>query len=215
MQPREATETRTIEATGKGVVRAKPDAAVLKLGVTTQAEKPAEAVDQNAKLMTKVIKAVKAQNIPESAIQTSELQLDRVTKWDEDTQTDVLVGYRATNVITVRTPVGTAVAVFDAGVAAGANTAGGLAFTVTDEEKFRRDALTQATKAAIEEADAVAKALGVALGTPTRAQVVESTEPPLYEQHFMGMDHELAATPIIPGQLEITAHVRVVVAIKG
>ncbi|MDC0666482.1 SIMPL domain-containing protein [Nannocystis radixulma] len=214
MQPREATDTRTIEATGKGVVRAKPDVAVLKLGVTTQAEKPAEAVDQNAKRMSKVIAAVKAQGIPDTAIQTSELQLDRVTKWDEDLQTDVLVGYRATNVITVRSPVDTAVKVFDAGVAAGANTAGGLAFAVDDEKKYRREALAQATKVAVEDIEAVAKALGVNLDAVVQAEVMEATEPPLYESQFFAMDHELAATPIVPGQLEITSRVRVRYTIK-
>ncbi|MBZ5709910.1 SIMPL domain-containing protein [Nannocystis pusilla] len=215
MQPREATDTRTIEATGKGVVRAKPDLAVLKLGVTTQAEQPAEAVDQNAKRMSKVIAAVKAQGIPDTAIQTSELQLDRVTKWDEDLQTDVLVGYRATNVITVRSPVDTAVKVFDAGVAAGANTAGGLAFAVNDEKKYRREALAQATKVAVEDIEAVAKALGVNLAAVVQAEVVEAIEPPLYESQFFAMDHELAATPIVPGQLEITSRVRVRYTIKA
>jgi uncharacterized protein len=214
MQPREHIETKMIEATGSSVVRAKPDAAKLRLGVTTQAEKPADAVKENAERMTKVIAAVKAQKIPESAIQTSELQLEPVTKWDEDLQTDLVVGYRATNIVTVQTPVERAVAVYDSGVAAGVNTASGLAFIVADEKKYRRESIALATKVAVEEIDAVAKALGTTLDGPLQAQVVDESRPPIYDYNFMAPEKLGASTPIIPGQLEIATRVRVVYAIK-
>lgn len=204
-----------IEAIGNSVVRAEPDAAVLRLGVTTQAEEPAEAVQQNAEKMAKVIAAVKKQKIDESAIQTADLQLESVTKWDEDSQTEILVGYRATNVIQVTAPIDRAVAVYDAGVKAGVNTAGGLRFVVTDDKKYRREGLAQATKAAIDEIHAVAKALGTKLDGPLVAEVMEVVPPPLIDYHFAAADEIGAATPIIPGRVEITSRVRVVYEIKA
>lgn len=207
--------TKTIEATGSSVVRAEPDAAILRLGVTTQAKQPAEAVQENAERMVKVIAAVKQQKIPESAIQTADLQLEAVTKWDEDTQTEILVGYRATNVISVTAPVARAVAVYDAGVSAGVNTASGLRFVVNDDKKYRREGLGQATKLAIDEIHTVAKALGALLDGPLMAQVIEDMPPPLPEYHFAAADELGAATPIIPGRIEITSRVRVIYAVKG
>ncbi|MCY0987781.1 SIMPL domain-containing protein [Nannocystis sp. ILAH1] len=215
MQPREFVNTKKIEAIGNSVVRAEPDAAVLRLGVTTQAELPAEAVQQNADRMVKVIAAVKKQKIPESAIQTAELQLESVTKWDEDSQTEILVGYRATNVITVTTPIGKAVAVYDTSVAAGVNTASGLRYVVDDDKKYRREGLAQATKMAIDEIHTVAKALGTKLDGPLMAEVMEVVPPPLIEYHFAAADEIGAATPIIPGRVEITSRVRVIYEIKA
>jgi hypothetical protein len=208
-------ETKKIEATGSAVVRAEPDAAILRLGVTTQAEHPAEAVEQNAEKMAKVIAAVKQQQIDEAAIQTADLQLESVTKWDEDTQTEILVGYRATNVISVTAPIDKAVAVYDAGVAAGANTAGGLRFIVHDDKKYRRDGLGQATKVAIDEIHTVAKALGTKIEGPLMAEVLEEVPPPLIDYHFSAAEEVGAATPIIPGRIEITSRVRVVYEIKA
>lgn len=215
MQPREFVNTKKIEAIGSSVVRAEPDAAVLRLGVTTKAEQPAEAVQQNAERMAKVIAAVKKQKIPESAIQTAELQLESVTKWDEDSQTEILVGYRATNVITVTTPVDRAVAVYDNSVAAGVNTASGLRFVVEDDKKYRREGLAQATKMAIDEIHTVAKALGTKLDGPLMAEVMEIVPPPLIDYQFAAADKIGAATPIIPGRVEITSRVRVVYEIKA
>ena len=183
--------------------------------MTTQAKQPAEAVQENAERMVKVIAAVKQQKIPESAIQTADLQLEAVTKWDEDTQTEILVGYRATNVISVTAPVARAVAVYDAGVSAGVNTASGLRFVVNDDKKYRREGLAQATKLAIDEIHTVAKALGALLDGPLMAQVIEDMPPPLPEYHFAAADELGAATPIIPGRIEITSRVRVIYAVKG
>ena len=44
---------------------------------------------------------------------------------------------------------------------------------------------------------------------------MEAIEPPFYESQFFAMDHEVAATPIVPGQLEITSRVRVRYTIKA
>lgn len=205
------SETRTIEATGRSVVRARPDVAVLELAVVTEAKKPGEAVQENAARMTKVIAAVKAQKIPESAIQTSALRLQPLYKWDEGQQIHFLAGYVATNAITVYTPVDTAGSVYDAGVEAGANGAGGIVFTVTDDRKYRREALAQATKQAVEEIHAVAKALGAGLAGPMQAQVLFDSQPQPYQ---LSLEKAAADTPVMPGRVEIGARVRVTYTIK-
>jgi uncharacterized protein YggE len=206
------SETRTIEATGRGVVRAKPDVAVLELAVVTEAKKPADAIEENAARMNQVIEAVRAQKIPESAIQTSTLRLQPLYKWNEDAQNHFLVGYLATNAITVRAPIDAAGPVYDAGVTAGANGAGGILFTVTDDRKYRREALSLATKHAVEEIHAVAKTLGAHLSGPMQAQVLFDSQPQPYQ---LALEKAAASdTPVMPGRVEISARVRVVYTIK-
>lgn len=206
------SEHRTIEATGLGVVRVAPEVAILHLGVTTDAKKPAEAVAKNAERMTKVIEAVKALKIPESAIQTRSLQLQPILKWDAGENKQILLGYRADNGITVHTPIDRAGEVYDSGVTAGANTAGGIRFTVQDDTKQRREALVLATKHAIDEIHTIAKALGNPLLGPLQAQVMQESGPRPYE---LELDKAGASeTPVMAGQIEISARVRVLYALK-
>lgn len=203
---------RTIEATGLGVVRAQAEVAILHLGASTEAEKPAEAVANNAAQMAKVIAAIKAQKIPESAIQTAGLQLQPILKWDASENQQILLGYRAENHIMVHTPVNRAGEVYDAGVVAGANRAGGIRFTVQDDKKQRREALALATKYAIDEIHTIAKVLGSPPLGPLEAQVIQESGPRPYE---LELDKAGGGeTPIMPGRLEISARVRVVYALK-
>lgn len=208
------SEQGTIEAIGQGVVSAKPDVAILRLGVTTEAKKPADAAKQNAERMTKVVAAVKALGIPESEIQTWGMRLHPIMKWDEGNQKHVLLGYRADNVINLRTPVERAGEVYDAGIQAGANSAGGILFSLQDETKHRRDALMLATQRAVDEIQVVAKTVGATLIGPVQAQVLSGGGYP----RPIGLAFEKAGgaeTPVLPGQIEIDAQVRVVFAIKS
>lgn len=196
-----------IEATGRGVVTAQPDIALLRLGVATQAKEPGAATDENAKIVAKVIAAIKQAGIPEGQIQTAGLSLQPVYEWDEPNRRNVLIGYRAENNVTVRTPIERAGKVYDAGIQAGANEAGGIVFTIQDDTKYRRAALAEATRLATDEVQTVAKALGVGLVGPVQAQVLVDGGPRPFEASLRKADVE---TPILPGQLEIVEQVRVV-----
>ncbi|HEY8377371.1 MAG TPA: SIMPL domain-containing protein [Nannocystis sp.] len=213
MQTRDKSEQGTIEAIGQGAVSATPDVAILRLGVTTEAKKPADAAKQNAERMNKVLEAIKKVGIKEEAIQTWGMRLQPVMKWDEADNKHVLLGYRADNIITVRTPVERAGEVYDAGIQGGANAAGGIMFSLQDETKYRRDALMIATQRAVEEIQVVADTIGATLIGPVQAQVMSSGS---YHRPMSGLALEKAAadTPVLPGQLEIDAQVRVVFAIK-
>lgn len=200
-----------IEATGRGVVTAQPDIALLRLGVVTQAKEPSNATDENAKIVTKVIAALKQAGIPENQIQTTGLSLQPVYEWDEANRRNVLLGYRAENNFSVRTPLERAGKVYDAGIQAGANEAGGIVFTVEDDTKYRRAALAEATRMAIDEVQTVAKALNVKLVGPVQAQVLFDGGPRPFEANLR---KAAVDTPILPGQLEIIEQVRVVFEIS-
>lgn len=201
------THDARIEATGRGLVTAQPDIALVRLGVITQAEDPKSAADENAKRMASVLAALKELMIPPTAIQTSGLSLQPVHEWDEDAKKSVLVGYRAENVVTVRTSVDIAGDVYDAGIQAGADEAGGITFTLLDDKKARRDAIILATKLALEEIQTVAKTLGVQLRGPLRAEVLSDGGPRPFEAALRKVDIN---TPIMPGTLDIIEQVHVV-----
>lgn len=200
-----------IEATGRGVVTAQPDIAVLRLGVATQSKEPGAATEENAKIVMKVVAAIRQAGVAEEQIQTSGLSLQPIYEWDEPTRRNVLQGYRAENNLTVRAAIDRAGAVYDAGVRAGANEAGGLVFTVEDDSHYRQAALAAATRQAVEEIETVAATLRVGLIGPVQAQVLIDGGPRPLE---VNLRTAAADTPILPGQLEIVEQVRVVFEIS-
>lgn len=195
-----------IEATGRGLVTAQPDIALVRLGVITQADDPKTAAEDNAKRMSAVLDALAHENVPPDAIQTAGLSLQPVQEWDEDAKKSVLVGYRAENLITVTTPISVAGDIYDVGIQAGADESGGITFTLLDDRQARRAAIVLATKLALEEIKTVANTLGVKLRGPLRAEVLSDGGPRPYEAAFRKSEIN---TPIMPGTLDIIEHVRV------
>lgn len=201
----------TVEATGRGTASARPDVALLRLGVVTHAKTPKEATSENAQTIAKVLAALKDMKVPEAAIQSSGLSLQPQYEWDEPNKKSVLVGYRAEHSLTVKTAVEKAGEIYDAGVTAGANEAGGIQLTLADDSPLRKEALQKATKAAVAEIHAVGEALGVVLVGPIQAQVLAGGGPrPLDVMRAT----ETADTPVAAGMVEVVTQVRVSFEIK-
>ncbi len=91
-----------IWVSGTGKVYATPDIAVLTLGIEAQADTVAEARDQAATAMEAVIAALQAQGIDESDIQTQYFNINQITRWDSDKESEAVTGYRVTNTVTVK-----------------------------------------------------------------------------------------------------------------
>jgi hypothetical protein len=202
----------TVEATGRGSASAPPDLAMLRLGVVTLSQDPKQATSESAQAIAKVLAALKGLKVPESAIQTSGLSLQPTYEWEEASKKNVLVGYRAEHTVTVRTEVDRAGEVYDAGVAAGANEAGGIQLTLADDSLLRREALQKATKAAVAEIHAVGEALGVVLVGPIQAQVLAGDAARPLEVMMRAAD--VSTTPVAAGLVEVVTQVRVVFEIK-
>ncbi len=151
----------TLSVVGTGVVKTTPDTATISAGVVTQATKAADAIDANAKAMTKVIDALKASGIDSKDLQTQFVSVD--PRYDDTGQN--LVGYNATNSVsaTVRdlAKVGD---VIDAAVAAGANNVSGPSLSRDDQDQLYRDALEDAVAKARLKATTLARAAGRSLG---------------------------------------------------
>lgn len=195
-----------IAVAGEGQVSGKPDIAYISIGVQTQAPTASQAHQENATAMDRVVARVRGLGIPEKDIRTSGLSLFPVMEKGER-----IIGYRATNNLTVTAAdVGIVGKVLDEAVAAGANTAGSIRFGFKDEEKLRQQALEAAAKNARAKAEAIARGLDLQIKGVEAVQE-EGVVMPMPVPRAMGAEFAPAAppTPVMPGELTITARVRV------
>jgi len=155
-----------ISVTGEATVSVPPDQAQIDGGVTSDAKTAREASDANNAAMGRVLLALKGAGIDEKDYQTSRLSLQPQYAPNRSGPSPV-VGYRASNRVTVRLRDVTKVAgIIDVLVGAGANELGGINFMVSQASKLLDDAREKAIADARRKAEIYAKAAGVTLGEP-------------------------------------------------
>ena len=139
----QATITQTItgtrldiSATGEAV--RVPDVAVISAGVVTHSQTASGAIQEAADRMQRVIVALKRASIADRDIQTSSVSLNPEYRYD-NTQPPQLVGYTASNQVTVRfRDIRTSGKILDALVSEGANQISGPNLIVDHPEAGRR-----------------------------------------------------------------------------
>jgi uncharacterized protein YggE len=152
---------KTISVSGDGSVTAVPDRATFGFSVETRAKTASAALAQNSADTTAVIAALKDAGVASANIQTSQVSLNPQTSQDGTT----IVGYAASNSVTVRTALASAGKIVDAAVGAGANGVSGPSLDVSDQASLYRDALHKAVDNAKLKAQALADATGLSLGS--------------------------------------------------
>jgi hypothetical protein len=202
-----AREPRTLYVTGSGLASAEPNLAKVSLGVYTEAPNANDAVKQNAVKMNRVIDALRVSGISNESLETRYYTLSSVI--DYNAKPPQVVGYRVSNVITVSVYELTTVGqVIDAAVKAGANEVQGIAFILTEDQaqELKLTALKNAGEDAQTKASTLAASLGVEIVGILK--IVEgSTYYPLYRTEVK--DIQNAYTPIIPGDVQISATIQV------
>jgi len=200
-----------ISVTGEATVSVPPDLAQIDAGVTTEAKTAREASDANNAAMGKVLLALKGAGIDENDYQTSRLSLQPQTAPNR-TGPSAIVGYRASNRVTIRLRDVTKVArVIDTLVGACANDIGGINFTVSQASKLLDDAREQAIADARRKAEIYAKAAGVTLGAPLSISEGSMPVPIPYRRMAAGI---AAATPVAQGEETLQVTVAVSWAIR-
>lgn len=202
---------RTISVTGVGRVAATADVLMLDLAVEVQAVTASEALAANNKQTVAVLSALKDHGIQERDIQTTQLSINPVfARQDpDDTSPPKIAGYQARNGLSVRLrDLEGAGAVIDATVQAGGDAIriDGISFSFADPAGLFVKARKRAIADARARAQQLADGFGVALGN------VKS----ISESDFNGQRSirefapiSLAATPISPGESEITLQITV------
>lgn len=210
----EAGDTvRRITVVGSAQVDAAPDLATITAGVEARASSAAEALASNATAMSAVVKALSEQEIAPADMQTSQLSVEPV--WATDSGSDgtppAVVGYSATNLVTVRVRrVDDLGAIIDALGKAGANRMFGIGFDLADQTPAFDSARERAVADARHRAELYARAAGVKLGSVMR--ISESSGGPgpmMLRAEAMASD-----MPVSAGSVTVSAQVEVVFAIE-
>jgi uncharacterized protein YggE len=207
---------RAITVVGNGKVTARPDMAMVQVGVETRNESAEAAVSENTQRMNAVLVALKNAGIAEQDIQTANFSLYADQQRGPNGELLRPIQYVASNIVrvTVRDleKVG---AVLDAVVNAGANQVYGISFSVANPNRLQLQAEENAVEDARARAQALAAKAGVQLGDVLSISETISTPPPiLYRQDVAVAAPAAAPVPVQPGELEFNAQVQIVYAIR-
>jgi len=210
---------RTISVSGQGEVTASPDLAIVAVAVETTGQKAADAVTENAKLTTKVTKALKAFIGKDDKLTTTRYALE--PRYDPGKRGEPgeprIIGYIVRNEVQVETrTIDGLGALIDAGISAGANRVSSMEFTLSTRNEQLRAALEKAGAEARAQAESVATALGVKLKSVLSAT---TSAPPIvvprrYPSYGVAAMEARAPTPIEPGTVSVSATLQVTYEIE-
>lgn len=203
---------------GEGKVTAVPDVAILSLGVEAQEATVESAREKAAAAMEDVIQAFKDNGVDEKDIQTQYFNINRVTRWDNDKQEEIVIGYRVSNTVTAKVrEIEMASPIIDAVVAAGGDLIriNSIGFTVDDPSDLQEEARKLAVADASAKAEVLADAAGVDLGKISYISESSYVPSPIYRDVATaeGAPVPTVQTPISPGELDITVNVQIIYAI--
>ena len=207
-------QNRGIWVTGEGKVAVIPDLAILSLGIESQAAIVAQAQQQAAAAMAAVMSALDEHGVASKDITTQYFSIQPVRKYEDGKE--ILLGYRVTNIVTVKIRnVEDTGSIIDAVAAAGGDYTriNSISFTVADPEDYNEEARKKAMADAKAKAKQLADLSGVKLGKPTYINEYGGYISPVVFRDF-GLTEGAATTPISPGEMELQVTVQVVYSIS-
>lgn len=229
------TGPNTISVSGKGEIFAKPDIASFSFSVDAEAVTANEAQEKSAKAMNDIVAYLKENGIEEKDIKTSYYNLNPKYRWEQDTKAvictqwgcppqegkQVLDGYQVNQTVEVKIRDTAKAGDLISGVGTkGATNISGLAFTIDDDEKLKRDARELAIADARENAKMLADDLGVRLGRMMNYWEDQAGGPqPMYYAKEAAMGDSMGmgggVAPSVPtGENTITSNVTIVYEIR-
>lgn len=211
-----------IWVSGEGKVTVTPDIATISLGIAAQSKTVAEAQSQAAAAMAQVMKALTDNGIAEKDIQTQYFSITQVTRWDENKQEEVVIGYQVNNTVSAKirdidTDPEKAGSIIDAVAAAGGDLTriSGINFSVDDPTLYYEEARGKAIADARDKAEQIAKLAGVSLGNPT--YISEYVSMPTIYRDVVYKSEGMSPSPLTPisaGETEIILTVQITFAIQ-
>ncbi|MDO8682714.1 MAG: SIMPL domain-containing protein [Armatimonadota bacterium] len=204
-QCQDTSGPRGITVSGQGEVFAAPDIARINIGVATRNKDAKKAAEENAAKAQRIIQALQNAGIAKKDIQTTQYSVEAM--FDYKVQPPRLTGYQVSNMVRVVVrDIKKTGDIIDRSIAAGANSIQGVSFEVENDTQLRNDALIKAIQEAKAKASLIAQTLSVRLGG--LIAVNESVGGPIYPIAYARVAAaEAAPTPILPGEVRVTASV--------
>ncbi len=199
----------TISVNGVGTASATPDVAYIQIGVEAINSDPAAAVKENTDKMTAVIAALKEQGIPAEDIQTVNYSMAVETIVDRDGQPTGETRYHVTNQVRIKvTDLSKAGGVLTAALEAGANTVGGIEFSVQDPVALQTQARNKAIADAQAKATQLATGFGAKLGPVHNVNEYSGPASPAPRYDASAGIGGGGQVPVSPGQFTVTVEVQ-------
>ncbi len=237
----------TLSISSTSTTEVRPDQLSVTVGVETNGTTAQDAVSQNANLTAQVIAAVRELGIDENRLETSSYSVLPIYEYIQPPQPCIeiyppppgcetrqeIIGYRATNTVTVTldvpffrmvtqpAPDVNAGQVIDAAVTAGANRVDGIVFFISpDRQQEIRDTLIgDAIANARQRANIAAEALEMTV-SGVKSATIDPIDFPVFsvglqESSAVAADSISAPTQLLPGEQEVSTTVNIVFYISA
>ena len=209
-------DTPQLSVRGQATVSVRPDVAVVTLGASVRRESAQAAFNQASAVVNQLQEFLRAQGVAERDITTRQLTLSPEFGRPAEGQGAPIVGWRATNILTVKirdfSQIG---AIVDGAARILGNDAqiSGISFAVEDTDAIARGARALAVADARQRAEQIAAAAGVRL--VRILSITENFAPPPTPQPVARVPVGVAAAPaaapeIAPGEQNLTVSVEIV-----
>jgi uncharacterized protein YggE len=206
-----AADKTYVQATGEGIISAKPDRAVVEIGVTSQGATAAVAATQNANQTENCLAELGRLLGAGKKLRTTDYSMRPDYQYPKPGGTPVITGYTATNVVEVTLDDLTLVnKVIDTATQSGANVVQKLQFQLKNRAAVRAQALRQAAQQARISADAIAAGLGVKVVRVMSAEEIVPEEGLGMAKRAAPLQMQAGAVPATPleiGMIEVSVNV--------
>jgi uncharacterized protein len=206
---RSEAPSRRITTVGQADVVARPDVAILTVGVITEAEGATAALAQNSGTMANLIENAERAGLESRDIQTSGLSLNPryvYPQQQSESEKPRLIGYMVSNHVTLRVRDFSRLGpLLDRLVSVGANAIRSIAFDITEKSRVSDDARTRAMEDAKRKALLYAKSAYVSLGpliSLTEENVPTSSDATIARSNGVAQAAPLAA-PVEIGEVRL------------
>ena len=191
----------------------------LTIGVITENNDATAAMEENARRMRNVIKAIEKAGLTDDEYETGRYQVrpryTRRPRQLDPSWRPRIVDYEVTNTVNIKSKkLDITAKLIEAASKAGANTIDSISFDLADPRMYRREAIAEATRNAIADANVLADASSlrlVRIMSITLDNAQPQPPPPLSRRRMLTAGAAVeAATPISPGDVTIRATVNIV-----
>ncbi|HEY5722085.1 MAG TPA: SIMPL domain-containing protein [Allosphingosinicella sp.] len=209
-QPLPAISGTRLDVVATGEVMRVPDVAHITAGVVTTAPSATAALEQNARQMASVRQALRNAGIADRDIQTSSINLHPDYRHDERGGNPQIIGYRASNEVTVKfRDIKSAGKILDALVAQGANQISGPMLGIDKPEQAMDEARVAALASARARAELYAKASDKRVGRILSISETGNMQVPMMRMRAQGGMVAADSTSIEPGQQAVSVSLMV------
>jgi uncharacterized protein len=202
--------TRTLTASGRGIVTIPTTLSQIRLAIEASGKTPNAAQQEAARRSTQVMNYLKAQQVDK--LQTTGINLNPTYNYPSNGKPQI-VGYTANNSISFQVTTDRAGKILDAAVQSGASRIDGVSFIASERaiSTAQIQALKQATQDAQRQADAILETLNLKRREVIGIQINSTSNPtpiPMVQSMMsQKIASDAATTPIVGGEQQVEAGV--------